>query len=52
MVGGYAVFYYGYPRATADIDVWVAANEDNANRLVAALTDFDSAFQGCRPRCL
>jgi len=25
LVGGYAVGYYGYPRATGDMDVWVAA---------------------------
>src|SRR5438552_3143726 len=24
LIGGYAVGYYGYPRATADLDVWVA----------------------------
>jgi hypothetical protein len=22
LIGGYAVGYYGYPRATADIDIW------------------------------
>lgn len=24
LVGGYAVGYYGYPRATADLDLWIA----------------------------
>ena len=23
LIGGYAVGYYGYPRATADMDIWV-----------------------------
>ncbi len=23
LIGGYAVGYYGYPRATADLDIWV-----------------------------
>ena len=23
LIGGYAVAYHGYPRATADMDVWV-----------------------------
>ena len=23
LIGGYAVNYYGYPRATADMDVWI-----------------------------
>lgn len=24
LVGGYAVGYYGYSRATADVDIWIA----------------------------
>ncbi len=40
LVGGYAVGYHGYPRATMDIDVWIAATPDNARRVVAALEDF------------
>ena len=37
IVGGYAVGYYGYPRATGDIDIWVSSTRDNAQRLVRAL---------------
>ena len=37
LVGGYAVGYYGYPRATGDIDIWVSSTRDNAQRLVCAL---------------
>lgn len=40
LVGGYAVGYYGYPRATADIDIWVARNPQNAEKLVAVLKEF------------
>ncbi len=40
LVGGYAVGYHGYPRATADIDIWVAISPDNADRIVAALKEF------------
>jgi hypothetical protein len=40
LVGGYAVGYHGYPRATMDIDIWVASNPENARRIVAALEDF------------
>lgn len=36
LVGGYAVGYYGHPRATGDMDVWVNPNLDNAVRVVAA----------------
>ncbi len=37
LVGGYAVGYYGYPRATGDIDIWVSSKRDNAQRLVRTL---------------
>jgi hypothetical protein len=40
VVGGYAVGYYGYPRATADMDLWVRMAPDNAARLVGALRAF------------
>ncbi len=40
MIGGHAVAFHGYPRATADLDVWVAVNPANASLLVAALKDF------------
>ena len=40
LIGGYAVGYHGYPRATADIDVWVACNQSNADRIVEALKTF------------
>ena len=40
LVGGYAVGYHGYPRATADMDIWVAINPENADRLVAVLKAF------------
>jgi predicted nucleotidyltransferase len=40
LIGGYAVGYYGYPRATADMDVWIAVNPQNAQRTVAALKRF------------
>jgi len=40
LVGGYAVGYHGYPRATMDIDVWIASTPQNARRVVAALEDF------------
>lgn len=40
LIGGYAVGHYGYPRATGDLDIWVAMSQDNAHRLVAALRQF------------
>jgi hypothetical protein len=40
LIGGYAVNYHGYARATADMDIWVAAHLANAERIVAALKEF------------
>lgn len=40
LIGGYAVGYFGYPRATADMDIWVAMNPANAERIVAVLKEF------------
>ena len=37
LIGGYAVNYHGYPRATADMDIWIAARPANA-------------YAGCAPR--
>ena len=31
LVGGYAVGYYGYPRATADLDLWIACHRELEN---------------------
>jgi hypothetical protein len=40
LVGGYAVGFHGYPRATVDLDVWIRATSDNADRVVGALQAF------------
>lgn len=40
LIGGYAVGYHGYPRATADMDIWIALHRENAERVVAALKAF------------
>ena len=40
LIGGYAVNYHGYPRATADMDIWIAVSPANAQRVVAALKEF------------
>ena len=40
IVGGYAVGYHGYPRATGDLDIWIAIHRANARKLVATLKDF------------
>ena len=40
LIGGYAVGYYGYPRTTADIDVWIAIQSDNARKMVTVFNRF------------
>jgi predicted nucleotidyltransferase len=40
LIGGYAVAYHGYPRTTADMDIWIALHPQNAKRLVTALNEF------------
>ncbi|MCK9463106.1 MAG: hypothetical protein M0R80_26075 [Proteobacteria bacterium] len=40
LVGGWAVGIYGNPRATKDIDFLVAVDDENVDRLQAALRQF------------
>lgn len=40
LIGGYAVGYYGKPRATKDLDLLVSGLGENLSRLAAALTAF------------
>lgn len=40
LIGGYAVGYHGYARATEDMDIWVAIHPENAQKLVSALKSF------------
>ena len=40
LIGGYAVGYHGYPRATGDMDIWIAIEPHNAEKVVAALKEF------------
>lgn len=48
VLGGHAVAFHGHPRATKDLDIWVEANAENAQRVYAALAAFGaplSAFE-------
>ncbi len=40
LIGGYAVGYHGYPRATANIDIWIAVNPQNAGKMVKVIEKF------------
>ena len=40
LIGGYAVSYHGHPRTTADMDIWVAIQKENAEKVVTVLKAF------------
>ena len=40
LVGGYAVGYHGYPRTTADMDIWVDNSSENAEKLLEVFHAF------------
>lgn len=40
LIGGYAVNYHGYVRATADMDIWIKRSPGNAQKTVKVLNEF------------
>ena len=40
LIGGYAVGYHGYVRATGDMDIWIEREKENAKKMVAVLEQF------------
>ncbi len=40
LVGGYAVGFYGYPRYTGDLDIWVKPSRESGERLKRVLEKF------------
>jgi predicted nucleotidyltransferase len=40
LVGGYAVGYHGYPRATGDMDIWIELSESNSKKVTSTFRDF------------
>jgi hypothetical protein len=49
LVGGYAVGYHGYVRATADMDIWIRRDRENAERVVEALQAFGFGVSELKP---
>lgn len=49
LVGGYAVGLHGYPRATADLDIWVRATPANAERVLAVVKGFGFESPALQP---
>ena len=48
LIGGYAVGYYGYPRATGDMDIWIACEERTAEQMVQVYREF-GLVEGIQP---
>jgi len=40
LIGGWAVGYYGYPRATGDMDIWISTSNENASKIVEVFKEF------------
>lgn len=40
LIGGYAVGYHGYPRATVDMDIWISVDNENARKVVNVIGEF------------
>lgn len=49
LVGGYAVGLHGYPRATADMDIWIRPTPSNAERIVRVVSDFGFSTTSLSP---
>jgi predicted nucleotidyltransferase len=47
VIGGYAVGYHGYPRATGDIDIWIQGTRGNTRNLVKAIQEFGFDVPDC-----
>ena len=50
VVGAHALGAHGVPRATIDLDVWIARTPDNAKRVWAALAAFGAPLEALRIR--
>ncbi|HZZ43668.1 MAG TPA: nucleotidyltransferase [Tepidisphaeraceae bacterium] len=40
VIGGYAVIFYGYRRVTDDLDIWIAIDPENAEKVSHVLQKF------------
>ena len=49
LVGGYALSFYGRPRATGDLDLWIESALPNAERVFRALANYGAPLEGVTP---
>ena len=52
VVGAHALAVYGHVRATKDLDVWLRADSENADKVIAALTSFGAPLTDLLPEDL
>ena len=45
LIGGYAVSFYGYPRFTGDIDIWINNTKRNAGKVLKSMSEFGIPVQ-------
>ncbi len=45
LVGGYAVGYHGYPRATGDMNIWIETSEPNSKKVASAFREFGMPYE-------
>ncbi len=45
IVGAHALAVYGHVRATKDLDIWVRADRENAQRVLTALSQFGAPLR-------
>lgn len=46
LIGGYAVILHGYKRTTHDMDVWIAVNHTNPQKIIRALDAYGFDVDG------
>ncbi|RKZ07873.1 hypothetical protein DRQ25_10470 [Candidatus Fermentibacteria bacterium] len=49
LVGAYALATHGFPRATADIDIFVKPDSENASKLYKTLVEFGAPLENVLP---
>ena len=49
IVGAYAMAAYGYPRATGDVDIWVANTPENSKKIHKSLAEFGAPLAQLTP---
>ncbi len=49
LVGAYALSFYGRPRTTGDLDLWIESTASNARRVFDALADFGAPTESISP---